>query len=489
MSAERLTTCSILLCLLLHGTIAFGSHYYNVKDHGARGDTTQSATSAIQQTIDACFLAGGGVVYFPPGEYLSGTIVLKDNVTLHLEAGAILFASRKENDYVPVEHYPWPAFIYAYQARNIGISGKGTIHGQAERVYEDLKAVDAFIDTITENARSAGVEMKMYYRVLPYPYMVFFNDCENITITDVSMIESQHWTCHVFNCTRVFIRGVYIHSSLEQGVNADGLAINACQDVMVSDCKIVTGDDGIVLKSGFHRKQACENITVTNCVISSSSTALKIGTETWGDFRHIVFSNCVIRNSNRGLSIVVRDGGSISDVIFSNITIECNRRHFNWWGNADPIYILLKNRPGSLGTGSIRNILFENIIAHGRGTSRIESHEGFGIENIRLHNVQFFMSEEDYLDKRADHCFYANSVRGLQLDDVSVKWDEHRTEPKWASALFIQNVDDLVIRDFRGRQGLIGSNHPVIRLRNVANPRIEGVILDKDAGQELKIEK
>lgn len=475
--------------LFIQSIFAFDSPYYNIRDYGAEGNM-DLATNAIQKTIDACFEDGGGIVYFPPGEYVSGMIVLKDNVTLHLEAGATLYASRDEADYpLPIQDSKFPALIFAYQANNIGIRGKGTINGRAERKYEDLKKVDAFIDTITENARNAGVEMKMYYRMPPHTFMLFLNDCENVTIEDVSMIESEFWTCNIFNSRRILIRGVYIYSSLEKGVNADGIDINACQDVMISDCKIVTGDDAIVLKSWFIHKKACENITVTNCILTSSSTALKIGTESHGDFRHIVFSNCVIRNSNRALSIVVRDGGSVSDVIFSNITIECNRRHFNWWGNADPIWIVLKNRRETSKTGSISNILFENIIAHGQGTSRIESYQGKRIENVRLKNVQFFMTEEDYPDKRADHCFYANNVKGLVLDDVSVSWDEDKTEPKWGSALYIKNVEDLTINGFKGRQGLIGSDFPVIHLINVKNRKIEGVILDKGAGKKLKIEK
>lgn len=488
---RTLFPCMLLFWLAasIQNTHAIDAPYYNVRDYGAGGNIMELATNAIQKAIDACFEDGGGIVYFPPGDYLSSTIELKDNVTLHIEAGAILYATRDEINYtMEIKDSKFPVLIYAYQAKNIGISGKGTIHGQAQRKYEPLEQVDAFIDTITENARDAGVEMKMYYRIPPHTFMVFFNDCENITIEDVSMIESEFWTCHIINSRRIKIRGVYIYSSLESGVNADGIDINACQDVMISDCIIVTGDDAIALKSWPAQKQTCENITVTNCILSSSSTAIKIGTVTHGDFRHIVFSNIVIRNTNRALSIVVRDGSNVSDVIFSNITIECNRRHFNWWGNADPIWILLKNRRSTSKTGSISNILFENIIAHGRGTSRIESYEGKGIENIRFKNVQFFMTEEDYADKRADHCFYANNVKGLVLDNVTVKWDEKNTEPKWKSALYIKNVDDLTINNFRGRQGLIGSDYPVIHLKNVKDHKIDGIILDEGAGEKILIQ-
>jgi hypothetical protein len=258
---------------------------------------------------------------------------------------------------------------------------------------------------------------------------------------------------------------------------------------VISDCKVFTGDDAIVLKSWYTTKQACENVTITNCILSSSSTALKIGTESHGDFRNIIFSNCVITNSNRGLSIVVRDGGSVSDVLFSNIVIDCHRRHFNWWGNADPIFILLKNRSAGGKTGSIRNIVFENIVARGRGTSRVLSEEVASVEDIHLHQVQFYMSAEDYPDKRSDHCFAARNVKGLSLTDVTVAWDDADPEPGWGSALRIEDTEDLTIRNFRGRQGLIGSDHAVISLKNVSGYSIKDIMLDDGAGRKVKIDK
>lgn len=89
--------------------------------------------------------------------------------------------------------------------------------------------------------------------------------------------------------------------------------------------------------------ESCENITVSNCLLTSTSSALKIGTETYADFRYISFANCIIRDTNRGLSIVVRDGATVEYVSFSNIQLETKRKHFNWWRNGDPIWIVVKN--------------------------------------------------------------------------------------------------------------------------------------------------
>ncbi|MCB0376356.1 MAG: hypothetical protein KDD04_10590, partial [Sinomicrobium sp.] len=133
------------------------SPFFNVKDYGATGEKTAIATQAIQQAIDACHQAGGGTVYFPGGDYTSGSLRLKSFVTLHISAGATLYASQDTADYTIFgSHSRRPILIYADSAERIGIVGKGKIHGQARRTYEPLKEVDKFISEITAEAEKAG---------------------------------------------------------------------------------------------------------------------------------------------------------------------------------------------------------------------------------------------------------------------------------------------------------------------------------------------
>ncbi len=480
---------AIALALVLQFNAFAQMPVFNIKDFGAVANKTDLATKAIQTAIDRCFEAGGGTVYVPPGDYLSGTIVLKDNTTLYLEAGATLYASRDTSDLFDKPRYfnGTSVFIYAEDAKNISIRGKGTLHGQAERVYEDLRKVDKFIADITENARRSGVEMKQYYWVPPPTFLVLFSDCIGVTVEDVSMLESTYWTFHLNRCERVSVRGIYIYSDLESGVNADGIDITSCKDVTISDCVIITGDDGICLKTKHGDGKPCENVTVTNCIVSSSSTALKLGTESYGDFRNIVFNNCVVRDSNRGLSIVVRDGARVSDVIFSNITIECTRRHFNWWGSADPIWMIITKRRPKSKIGFVENVLFENIIARGQGTSRIESTGGKQYRNIQLKNVQLHMDPESKPDKRADHAFYADNVDGLILDGINVSWNNAETEKKWASAVYVTQSNDVVVNDVQGRQGLLESNFPVIELNDVNDAILTNARADNGAKTLLKV--
>ncbi|MEM6342915.1 MAG: glycosyl hydrolase family 28 protein [Bacteroidota bacterium] len=487
-----------LATFLAYGLLWAQKPYYNVKEYGASGNKADKVTTQLQSAIDAAHEAGGGTVYFPPGDYLSGSLILKSNVTLELEGGATLWASQDPKDYPFLTTANRPCLVYADSAYNIGIKGKGRIHGQARRTYEDLKKVDRFIREITENAEAAGVEMKMYYKVEPLVRMITLENCVDVTLEDIDLIESCSWTVSFKWCERVYVRGIYLYASLDAGVNADGLDIDGCKDVTVSDCIITCGDDAIVLKSTLannKKYQDCVNVTVTNCVLTSTSTGLKIGTESNGDFRHIVFNNCVVRNSNRGLSIVVRDGATVENVIFSNITIETNRKHFNWWGNGDPIWLVLKKRSPNARLGVIRNVLFENIIAHGQGTSKIEGYapdslhaEGRRLENIQLRNVQLFMYAEDYRDKRATHGFEAHHVDGLTVENLEVNWNEERTEPKWGSAAYFYDVNNLRVDGFRGRQGLLTGTAPVIGLKDVENAMLKEIEAMPGSGVLVSVE-
>lgn len=437
--------------LLLTG-IVFGQKVHalqiDIRKEGASGNPKQLVTAVVQKAIDRCTAAGGGQVYFPAGKYTCGAVTLKSNVSIYLEAGAEILASQQEKDYRVdnyQERYRHPVLFYADKADHISIRGKGKINGQAQREYLPLDETDSFIEKETELAKNAGIDMKQYYKKDPVTYLVFLVNCEDVLIEDVTLYESCAWTLHLQWCRDITIRGARIYSDLEKGVNADGIDIDGCTNATISDCIIETGDDAIVLKSTLSqgRSQPCENIAVNNCLLVSTSTALKIGTETYSDFRFIRFNNCIIRNSNRGLSIVVRDGATVSDVHFSNITMELNRKHFNWWGNADAIWLVVMKRNAGSRIGHIRNIHFSNIHAYAQGTSKIEGYEGHPLENISLNHVYIHMEDETLPDRRADYGLYAHHINGLTLNDLKITYDLEKPSPTWKDALLFEKVDCL----------------------------------------------
>ncbi|MBV9306617.1 MAG: hypothetical protein JOZ45_10775 [Acidobacteriaceae bacterium] len=291
----------------------------------------------IQAAIDACAGKSGGVAYVPPGEYITGPLWLKDNVELRLEAGATIALSQNPADW-PANA---PALINASGVKNIAITGRGTIDGKAQYEYAPMRRIDVEITEEMEIARKAGVTLERYYRTGVQKYDVLLQDSREIRIEGVHIIHSPIWTVRLQDCDQVWIRGVYIYSDLEKGVNADGIDIVSTSNVLISDSIVITEDDAICLKTmhyggegavadaAHHPVRRTENVTVTNSILTSSSTPMMIGTETYADIRHVVFSNIVVRDSNKVFGINVQDGGSVSEVRFENVTFELNRRHWN----------------------------------------------------------------------------------------------------------------------------------------------------------------
>jgi hypothetical protein len=436
---------------------------FDVKAFGAAGLRSQNATGACQAAIDACSAAGGGIVRVPPGEYSVGTIQLKDNVTLHVAAGATLFLIQ-DNAQFPRGRR---AMVFAENAANIGVTGRGTLDGLAEYEFVAMRGVDPEIAEEIAIARAAGLDMRRYYRIGVQAYMLILNNCRNVLLRDISIVHSPLWSVRLNDCDRVHVRGVSIYSDLEKGVNADGIDIVSSRNVTISDSIIETADDAIVLKAIARDGQPArptENVTVTNCILTSSSTALMIGTETEANIRHVLFNNCVIRNSNKGFGINVQDGATVSDVIISNLTIETSRRHWNWWGSAEMCKFVLKKRTRDSRLGAIRDIVVDNVIARPRGTSTIIGHAERPIENVRLSNIDITMLPENAVDKRATHALYLEHVRGARIRDLSVRWSEDASEPKWQSALVVRRVSEFEIADFTGRQGIRSGNHPALML-------------------------
>lgn len=446
-------------------------HRFVVTAFGATGLRADSATRACQAAIDACAASGGGTVLVPPGDYTVGMLQLRDHVTLHVEAGATLFLSQTNSEFPQGRR----AMIFAENAAHIGVTGRGTLDGLAQYVFTAMRGLDPEIAVEIEIARAAGVDMRRYYRTGVQTYMFILNDCRDVLLRDISIIHSPLWNVRLNDCDRVHVEGVHIHSDLEKGVNADGIDIVSSRNVTISDCQIETGDDAIVLKAiarDGRPARPTENVTVTNCVLTSSSTPLMIGTETQADIRHVVFSNCVLRNSNKGFGINVQDGATVSDVIFSNLTLETGRRHWNWWGSAEMCKFVLKTRTATSPIGRIRDIVIDTVTAHPRGTSTMIGHADQPLEHIRVSNVEMAMLAEDAVDKRATHALRVEHVRGLRLRDVRIRWAEDVTEPRWASALVLRHVTDVVIDGFTGRQGLTTADVPAMLLDEVHDAMI-----------------
>jgi hypothetical protein len=312
--------------------------------------------------------------------------------------------------------------------------------------------------------------------------MFSINRARNVRIEDIRTVNSPEWCMRLVEIDGLFIHGAHLYSDLDRAVNSDGIDLVSCRNVLISDCMLITADDCISLKT-MRGGGPVENVTITNCVLSSSSSGLVIGVETFADIHHVVLSNSVIRNTNRGFRIAVENGADVHDIIFSNLAIDLSRRHWNWWGNAETFQFQVKQATPETPMGSIRNVILENVMSQARGTSAILGPAGQSrIQDISISNLRTSMLQENTADRRVSHALEVQGVKGLKIRDFSLQWDEEKPEPKWQSAISMKDVREFEIEGFHGRQGLKGGSAPAILLEDTADGTIRNSRAAADCG-------
>ncbi len=449
---------------------------YNVKDYGATGKKSDDARPALQQAIDACGKSGGGTVYVPPGDYTSGQLHLRSGVRLYLEAGATLFAVLDGSQFDAAK----PALLLGEDLHDIALEGRGTLDGQASYEWRPNNFTD---DNIRRNQLLMEATGKPLLRPFPsrfpeetvYPHLVLLLRCQDVRITGLKFLRSRSWTINLYACKRLVVDGVYIYSSGKEAVWADGIDPDGCQDLHIANSTIETGDDAIVLWSSSIWGPALptENVTVTNCRLSSASAALKFCDGNSNAIRRVTIDNVVITDSNRGIAFMVFDGGIVEDVVLSNLSIHTRRFDWFWWGDGDPIHFNVmrrseldrKTHEHEPPAGKIRNVSFSNVIAHGVGTSTINGHPDSWLENIHMDNVQLFVSRDPagpYEDTRT--AIALRHARNFSMRDVEIHWEPpHSTT--WRSGLTVEDVEDLRCDSLRV-QTPPDSTAPVVELKN-----------------------
>ena len=456
---------------------------FNVRDYGATGRKADNAQIAIQKAIDACAGSGGGTVFLPAGQYTSGQLRLRSHVRLYIDSGATLFASPDGRAFDKDK----AALLYGEDLENITIEGRGTIDGEAQYEWRLDTLDDANIRENMLLMKALGKPlMRPFPRNFPketvYPRMVLLLRCKDVRIAGLSFLRSPSWTINPYACERVVIDGIYIYSSLKEAVWADGIDPDSCKDVRIANSTIETGDDAIVFYSYniWGPALPCENITVTNCRLSSASSALKFCDCNYKGIRKVTVDNTVITSSNRGIAFMVFDGGDVSDVVLSNLTVECKRSDWFWWGDGDPIHFNIKRRSEVDGIarknepppGAIRNVQIRNVIARGKGSSIINGHPESWLENVSLENVKLRLSHdpESPLEKATD-AIRVRWATNIKLKGVDVSWD-HPESAKWESALRVEDVTGLEVENFSGRQGMAAGEGPSVVFNRVADATI-----------------
>lgn len=405
--------------------------YINVLACGVVGDGRTNNTGAIKRAIDEAERQGGGTIYFPPGEYLTGTIELKDDMTLYLDSGAVILGSADPADYPMITTEELPGYnrgghsglIKAFGRRNIAIVGRGVIDGQGQNWWHDPK----------NEYRPRAVQMIL---------------CDNVLIKDITIRNSAMWTVHPMCCANVTIDGISIKNPWNSP-NTDGINPESCSNVHISNCTVDVGDDCLTLKSGteddlFQKQHPCENIVVTNCTMLNGHGGVVIGSEMSGGVKNVTISNCVFNGTDRGIRIKTRRkrGGIVEDVIISNIIMEnvlspfVINGYYQCGGAAeDDISLFSLDRlPVTESTPIMRNINISNIRATNVAASAayIYGIPEMPVEGVTLSNFSVEMADSDaepkdkpimafHVKKTRGEGIFCSNIKNSIFRDISVK--------------------------------------------------------------------
>lgn len=427
----------------------------DARSYGARGDGQTLDTAAIQRAIDDCS-AKGGAVLLSGGTFLSGTIVLKDHVTLRIMPGAVLQGSPRVEDYVAYPPQDVPAIfvdgstqnkgngpfhlIHAQNAHDVAIDGGGIIDGNGQAFWD----ADPKRGWISRRAR-------------PSP-LIETVQTDGLRVENITIRNAPGWTIHPLESSRIQVRGVTIRND-GRGPNTDAINIDSSSNVLIRDVDIEAGDDCVVLKTTARRGRPTPpttNVIISGVICSSDDQGIKIGTESQGDFRDILIQDVLVyhaptiyRAPTAALSFSMVDGANFENLIVSDIVIR---------DAATPIFLRLGNRGRGQATpvpGTLKNVQFNNIVATG-GTlaSSITGIPGHFVENVSLNNVDITMiggrgkvrvtvpeASGDYphapmFGPLPAFGLYARHVRGLSLTDVRLRTIRHDDRP----ALVLEDV-------------------------------------------------
>ena len=304
------TVIITLIALLLSFSFNLQAQDYKASLFGIESNGTTLNTTSIQAAIDYIHAKGGGRLMFYVGRYLTGTIHLKSNVTLHLEEGAILVGSTNPFDYEKIGS--WQALIFAHDQVNIAITGKGVIDGQGYRVANNILAMvhkgvikdpqNLIYDRPRESIR---------------PQNIYFKGCKNVTIQGIMLKDPGCWNQQYDQCKNLLVDGITVDS--KSYWNNDGVDIVDCDSVIVKNSFFDAADDGICLKS--HSDAfVCQNVYVYNNKIRTSANGIKFGTASRGGFKNIkIINNLVYDTYRSAITFAAVDGGIVEDIVVDSL--------------------------------------------------------------------------------------------------------------------------------------------------------------------------
>ena len=469
-----------LVWVIAAGANAFAKDF-NILDYGAVAGGDELCSEAIQAAIDACAEAGGGQVVVPAGTFLTGGVWLKSGVELHLEADAVLLGSPWMRDYphheprakVRYDRYLLTSLLFAQGADGISVTGTGTLNGNSTSPNDFM-----------EEGRTAKHR----------PCLIWFDECTNVLVKDVTFTSSGFWTETYTKCRNVHVDGITVRDSTF--LNNDGCNIIDCENAIVENCDINALDDGICLKG--YTAEGCKNVVIRNNTVRSLCNGIKAGTDSSGGFQNILIENNRIWQTGiSGIALELVDGGLMQNVVVRNIEMDVVET---------PIFIKLgdRNRPvypegveTKPATGAIRDVHISGIRATVNNaekyteeerathnytpyTSSITGIPGYYIERLYIEDVDIEIlggfpvrTEEDaqrvveenstkypenrMFDVLPAHGFYIRHVKDLHMKNIRVAIQQEDARPCFV-------LDDVHDSEFHGIQTEHVSETPAFRV-------------------------
>ncbi len=444
---------------------------YNILDFGAKPDGVTLNTVSIQHAIDVAYQTGGGTVIIPAGRFLSGSLVLKSGVRLHLERNATLLGSTDPKDYQRINR--WKALVMADGQNNISITGYGEIDGQGRALALHLDSL--FYAGLLDSVDYEFPERRPKYYLRPQ--LIEFVDCKDILVRQVTLRNASCWVQTHDRCQNIQIDSVRTESDAYW--NNDGIDISDCRNVRITHCYVNSSDDGICLKS-HSPAYLCDSVYIADCIIRSSASAVKFGTVSHGGFRNIVIERIRVYDTFRSaVAIECVDGGILENVLVQDIQATNT-------GNA--IFIRLGKRNKSDRHGTLRNVTIRNLRAeiaferpdyaydirgpelpffHNIFPSSITGLPDHPVEQVILENIEILFPGrgnnglanmplsrlKDVPEKAADYPefsmfgelpawgFYVRHVKGLTMKNISLQI----AQPDYRPALVFDDVKSLAL--------------------------------------------
>ena len=488
---------------------------FDITAFGAVGDGVTNNTVFIQKAIDSAAAKGGGRVFVPKGNFVTGVITLRSGVELFVSPAAVLLGSTKRTDYGTVRA---SALIVAENQHHISIAGGGTIDGRGREVVVDVDRMlkeGTLQDPQWQTANPWGQKRSAEFN---RPHLLTFKNCDHVIIKGVLFKDAACWVQTYKECTNLIIDSIRVKSTAYY--NNDGIDIDDCRNVKITRCNVNADDDGICLKSG-NPNTFCENVEIRDCIVRSSASALKFGTASHGGFKHVRVSNIKIYDTYRSaIALESVDGGTLEDITIENIKATNT-------GNA--IFIRLGHRKTEAAIGKVRKIRISNVkvevpagkpdkgyemegpevrAPHNIFPASITGLPGHPVEDVILENIsityggggnkQVAHFSLDSLQKVPENAgdypefsmfgelpcwgLYIRHATGIQLKNIKLQYKKEDFRP----ALVFDDVQQLQVQ---GLQIPTAKSTPVIVLKDVPAPQLNTMKLPFDKSKAVMVWK